>query len=161
MSPPIYDPIVYVEGGVFVEEEGLTSTIIRWIDPEYKLETVCYDKSAFGAYSFYRAIRSENPAAEMPKWNNTLTVGTARLSELRRYLLKIVVQVDCNKEFLPRLLDGSSALKLGHFTTNLKSKDSSQLGETYVLESELYASEVPEFSESPNVLVGPGTDQLS
>ena len=90
----------------------------------------------------------------MEKWNNSLAEGTIRLSELRGNLLKIVVKVGCNDEFMPRLLDGASTLKLGHFTVNLTSKDSAQRGESFVLESGFYASEVPEFSHSPTVSWG-------
>ena len=148
---PIFNPIVYVEAGLFAEEQTLTSTVVRWLDPDYRMETICYDKSDFGAFSFYRAIRSENPPQEMTKWNNTLAAGNIRLSELRGNLLKIVVKVGCNEEFMPRLVDGASSLKLGHFKVNLKSKDSSQRGDTFVMETGFYASEVPEFSYSPTI----------
>jgi len=149
---PLFDPSVYVKAGVFTQADDLTSTVILWFDPEYHLETVCYDKSEFGAYSFYRATRSDNPASELMTWNNAMAAATPRLSELHGKLLKVVTRVGCNEEFLPRLLDGASALKLGTLTLQLTSKDSLQTGEEYVVESANYADEVPEFSESPNVM---------
>lgn len=149
---PIFDPSVYVKAGVFVENEGLTSTVIRWTDPQYPLETIIFDENEFGAFSFYRSIRSENPNSELPTWNNTLAAATPRLSELNGALLKIVVQASCNEEFLPRLLDGASSLKLGTLSISLTSKDATQNTESYVIESALYSSDVPEISESPTVL---------
>jgi len=148
---PIFDPSVYIKAGIFEEEPSLTETVVKWVDPEYRLETIVYEKSKFGAFNFYRCIRSENPDTNVSNWNNQLTPATPRLSELRGKTLKIVKKVECGDEFLPRILDGASALKLGTASITLRSKDSLGKSQSFVLESADYRSEVPEFSTSPEV----------
>jgi hypothetical protein len=143
--------LMYMRAGIF-EETTLTESV-SWIDPDYHLEDVIHDFSKNNR-SFFRVVRPVTPPAERIVANLESKANTSRIEELYGNFLKIVQRADCNNRILRRLSGHASALKLGSFQANLRSKNLGSASNAYVLEATYHPSETASFSFAPRLATG-------